>query len=277
MNFTERDLTPHEAGKFAPESTRFLISSLPRCGSTSLARILNAHCEIRCLIEPFHPRRYRGLFHRSAIQSGTVNQAMEAIWQRFTGIKHVWEASGWPFAAAPGLNRELLSYPGVRIVALVRRNYFRRFISNFICRQINYWIGAKEEFEYRVSRLQFKPLDPKRVRDAILHDAEAVSAWLSYMDTHQISAYKIVYEDFFRPEATPLQRYQSVEGLLSFLGYSAINMKLFEERFACNYKPDLYQWASMELYRKIPNADELERTIGCDKTGWLFKESEARQ
>jgi hypothetical protein len=272
MDFFEKGLAAHESSRLAPESNRFLITSLPRCGSTSLARILNSHAAIRCLVEPFHPRRYRGVFYRSAIQNGTVNYAMEAIWRKFTGIKHVWEASGWPFAGAPGLNRELCSYPAVRIVALIRRNYFRRFISNFICRQTNYWIGTKEEFEHRVSKLQFKPLDPERVRDAILRDAEAASGWISYMDAHQIRVYKIIYEDFFRPDATPLERYQNIDGLLAFLGYSAISMELFEERFAHNYEPDLHRWASMELYRRIPNADELERAVGCEKTGWLFKE-----
>jgi hypothetical protein len=43
-------------------SQKFLVFSLPRCGSTTLRRILNCHPRLRCLEEPFNPFNYDGKY-----------------------------------------------------------------------------------------------------------------------------------------------------------------------------------------------------------------------
>src|SRR5262245_4712708 len=98
---------------------RFVIVSLPRSGSTTLARLLNCHEQVRCLIEPFHPRRYGGRFHSLAVNR-SVRHTLAAIWTEWNGIKHVWDTRGFPFFRRTELNNDVILQAGCKIVLLVR-------------------------------------------------------------------------------------------------------------------------------------------------------------
>jgi hypothetical protein len=256
----------------AHQGTKFLITSLPRCGSTSLAHILNTHPDIRCLIEPFHPRRYNGVYNQSAVRHRSVRPAVQSIWTRFNGIKHVWEASGWPFHQIPFLNCELTLGPGLNVLLLVRRNYFRRLISNLVCRQTNYWIGTKQEFELRVRTIEFKHLDPTRVRNAILRDVDAISRYTSFLKENNVKYSAIEYEELFSQKLTVAERYRMVVDLLTLMGFSPITVERFENTCSHNFDASAHRWTSEQVYRRIPNIEELECQVGSDKTGWIFKE-----
>src|ERR1700690_3290485 len=105
----------------------FVIDSLPRTGSTTLARLLNCHPDIRCLIEPFHPL-YHGHFHVMAMQAKSVEPVLNLIRHRWNGIKHVWEVrDDWPFRDHPELN-EAVALNADRIICLERRNLLRRYV-----------------------------------------------------------------------------------------------------------------------------------------------------
>jgi hypothetical protein len=72
---------------------RFIIFSLPRCGSTTLARALNCYPGIRCALEPFIPEN-------RPPESGTfgsaddLDAALTGIWAKHNGFKHVWYPTG---------------------------------------------------------------------------------------------------------------------------------------------------------------------------------------
>ena len=61
------------------------------------------------------------------------------------GIKHVWEADGWPFAEMPELNEEIVSVSG-KMIVLIRRNWLRRVVSNYLCRHTGVWFGTRSDF-----------------------------------------------------------------------------------------------------------------------------------
>src|SRR6185437_15451052 len=93
------------------QSARFILLSLPRCGSTSLARALNCHAAIRCLIEPFNPRLYGGLYFRQ-VSEGSVDHALRCLYSDHTGFKHVLNHNGWPFVNSPEINVKVMTWPG---------------------------------------------------------------------------------------------------------------------------------------------------------------------
>jgi hypothetical protein len=250
--------------------SRFIIVSLPRCGSTTLARLLNTHQGIRCLVEPFHPRRYEGRFH-ALTRKHSLDNILAFIWSRWNGIKHVWEASGWPFAEQPELNDQLVLGKDRRILFLMRRNLLRRFISNYICRQTRFWIGTRAEFSASLANTELRPLDAASVLREIRRDQEAVAQRLQSMSDHKVHFLPLFYEDIFRPAATDSDRMALMNSVLTFLDFPPITSETFLTDWLQHFDPMLNRWASAEVYRRIPEIDRLEEAVGSDETGWLFR------
>lgn len=248
----------------------FVIDSLPRCGSTTVARILSRHPAVRCLIEPFHPRRYEGNFHRMAMNDASVNSALNLIWHRWNGIKHVWEASnGWPFRANPALNHGVVLNAG-RVVILERRNLLRRYVSGAISQQLEFWIGTRDEFLARLESVQLRELNPSVVAKEILNEKQAMADRAAVLMEHNIPTMHLSYEEVFGEDATDDKRYEIINNLLAFLGYAEINMPDYRIKVRDLFDKDTYQWASAEIYRRIPGIDRLNGEIGSNETGWLF-------
>src|SRR5438552_16912055 len=219
-----RGVEPVTDGAHGP---RFVITSLPRSGSTTLARILDCHPDVRCLVEPFHPSRYQGTFHRMAMDDGDVTPALERIGSRWNGIKHVWESSGWPFLGRPELNDRILSRPGLRVVVLVRRNWLRRVVSNLICRQTQFWIGTREEFCSRLERVRLRPLDPGAVLRQIRQDQEAGRRCLESLASQRAEVLSLYQEDLFPAGAGRSERLSLLNSILGFLGFATVGDSAF--------------------------------------------------
>lgn len=247
----------------------FLILSLPRTGSTSLTRLLNCHQRVHCLIEPFHPKRYGGRFYTLA-REASLEAALRLISIRWNGMKHVWEASGWPFIDRPALNEELV-IGSKRVIYLVRRNLLRRFVSNYICRHTEYWIGVREEFYARLKQIQLGPLDPALLHAQIRRDRDAVEQRLSFIENQGIHVKCLYYEDFYRAGASSQERLDVVNSLFAFLQFEPITLEYFIRNCEQHFSAAINQWASPEVYRRIPAIEQIENEVGSDETGWLFR------
>ncbi len=249
---------------------RFMILSLPRTGSTSLARLLNSHKDIQCLVEPFHPKRYQGKFYSLALRR-SIEVALSAIWTRWNGIKHVYESNGWPFCALPELNDRLALVPSQKIIYLIRRNLLRRVVSNLICRRTQFWIGTREEFLVRLRALALPPLSPEAVRRQIEADKRAIDERVEWFAQNRVPALVMYYEDLFREDAVPAEQLALINSILEFLGLSRITMGTFLEHWQRQFAPSVYKWASAEVYQAIPDIERIERSVGSYETGWLFQ------
>lgn len=248
---------------------RYIISSLPRCGSTTLARVLSLHPELRCLLEPFHPKRYNGRFHAFVQDERTLLSALDAIWSKWPGLKHVWESSGWPFLESPSLNEPMLRIPGVRTIVLTRRNLLRRLVSNYLSRVTGTWMGPKEVFLQRLENTELKPLDPEVARAQIERDRSATEAYLAVAKSN--GALVFVYEDIFLSGRTAQQQYEWFGDILEYLNAPMVDPETFELTWLPHFDRAKGQWASEEVYKKIPGIEDLERCVGNDETGWLFR------
>jgi hypothetical protein len=249
---------------------QFMISSLPRSGSTSLARLLNCHPNVKCLVEPFHPRRYRGLFHNEVMRSRSVTTAINTIAKRWNGIKHVWESSGWPFEALPWLNDQLTYEASDRLIVMLRRNLLKRFVSNYLCRNINYWIGSKREFLTRLDNLLIAPLDSKKVAGAIAKDEDAITSYLDRARAKCEHVFCIYYEDLFDSSISDSTKIEMVLRVCKFLSLEPISPSDCYSLFCTHIASSELKWCSEETYRRIPGIERIEAAVGSDRTGWLF-------
>lgn len=248
----------------------FIIDSLPRTGSTTLARLLNCHPEIKCLVEPFHPRRYDGQFHAMALQASSVEPALNLIWHRWNGIKHVWDAfRSWPFPENPKLNDGIIREAG-HVILLERRNLLRRYVSGMISMQLDFWIGTQQQFRARLENAQLKELNPANVLRELKKDRAAAEQRLKFVQSEGVPSMHLFYEDLFEVGITTQQQFETMSSILRFLGFSEVSESAFRNEWVPLLDRDTYQWASADVYRMIPGIEDLEREIASDEVGWLF-------
>ena len=255
----------------APGHRGFVIDGLTRTGSTTLARLLSCHSNITCLIEPFHPHRYDGQFHRLAMSSPSIDPVLNLIWHRWTGIKHVWDTgTGWPFTQNPGLN-DCVALKADRVISSCRRNLLRRYVSDAISKQLNMWIGTREEFCARLENVQLRELDPAVVAEAIQRDRAALQRKDALLHEHGIPTMRVFYEDLFDPDTNKEKQLELTNDILAFLGFCELTHETFAREWARILDPNIYRWSSAEIYRSIPGVGIVEQEVGSDETGWLFR------
>jgi hypothetical protein len=260
-----------EAGRPASSGSRFVILSLPRSGSTSLARLVNAHPGIRCLFEPFYIRNYGGKYHALVNDAPTVDSALDSIWREWNGIKHVWQSFGWPFYDRPEIEDRIALAPGHRVIYIMRRNLLRRWVSTYLARQMEFWVGTREQFYARLATFQVPAVDVEEAREEIASDRAAMEHRLQSLRSRRTGAMVLYYEDVYREEASEMERFAFTNRVLGFLDFSPVTLEMFRADFQQHLNPDIYRWASPELYRRIPGIERIEEECGSDQTGWLFR------
>jgi hypothetical protein len=251
-------------------TTRFVLTSLPRCGSTNLARLLNSHTDINCILEPFHPKRYGGIVNYVASDELSTDLALEFLWTKWNGIKHVWEANGWPFADAPRINDRLSQGQNVKTIFLVRKNLLRRFISNYICRHTRFWVGNKEDFLKHFASAQFTPLTSAAVSKHLHLDRAEIARKGRFLSCLGARSTTVYYEDIFDQPSND-DKLRMVNSLLCFLNFEPLSPSAFNAVGKQYLDREKYQWSSPEIYSRLPGIAQIEADLGSDETGWLFK------
>src|SRR5579862_1983274 len=128
-------------------TTAVLIFSTSRSGSTTLCRALNLFPGVRIANEP--------PLDDVQFTAAAVRERVAEVLSEYTGFKHVFDPSGFPFCnidyGAPiaemkchgrlwlELNATILNIPGLRVVFLRRRNGFDRVMSELMGRVTKVW------------------------------------------------------------------------------------------------------------------------------------------
>lgn len=236
---------------------RYIIHSLPRTGSTTLARALNCHPDLSCVTEPFHPKRYDGFFNRSAIEEGSVESAIAMIARRWAGLKHVFDASnGWPFASHPAMNDRLL-FMADKVILLKRRDALNRYLSDHIAKHLGFWIGSRDEFLKRLQRAEIPALDAIEVRRKIELDLKTMERRDMIVASAGIETRTLWYEDLFPNDGYLLR--QDLDQITSFLGVRPFTELEFATDVLAASTPLVYRWASS--YTTIVNYDEIKAAV----------------
>ena len=251
-------------GMESSEKMHYLIHSLPRTGSTTLARVLNCHPDLSCLIEPFHPKRHDGFFNRIASNDGSIDAAVAMLALRWSGLKHVFESgSGWPFTGKPNMNDRLLLLAD-KVILLKRRDYLKRYLSGYIAKHLRFWIGSREEFLTRLQGAAFPPIEPVAARDEIAQDQLAMKTRDRIVAELGIISLTIYYEDLFDNEGQINARL--IEQITDFLEVRRFLEEEHREQILAASEPLLYRWASSSVYDVIPNVKELEALVSESST-----------
>jgi hypothetical protein len=244
--------------------SRFLLFSLPRCGSTTLMRILTCHPEISCLREPFNPDQSGRSYLDRVHDHRTLTATLGEIWTNHQGIKHVWHPSGWPFPD-PSINLLMLDQPNITVLFLNRRNGLRRLISYEIAMQTDVW--------HRRDPMPNRPLAALDVTALHIDLAAARSAaavCLSRLAAAQARFKQLWYEDLFGPGLAPAARLARVDEMLRFLGYGPLTGAGARTRVAGLLDASPNQFNDERSYRRIPNIDEIDALCGNDLVGRVF-------
>jgi hypothetical protein len=249
---------------------RILIDGLPRCGTTTMARLLALHPEARMIIEPFHPRRYGGEYQSRAL-AGKTGSAFDFVWRRWNVVKHVWETPRiWPFHQRPELQAELWR-SAETVIAMERRNLVRRYVSAELSRVLRLWIGTRDEFESRLRTVCILPFDVGAALRSMRHDYEAMKWRKSVLRDCGVTVLPIIYEDFY---ALSLSDQISVlRNCFQVAGMPDVRPELLMEQSATWLDPAVYRWSSLDSYCAIPNWQALDTAAKREGFGSLLDDS----
>ncbi len=257
-------------------SGNFLVFSLPRCGSTTLRRLLNCHPRSRCLEEPFNPFNYGGKYLQSVTDRAELDETLQDIWRTHNGIKHTWDLDGWPFTGNRALNTRLLLNPNHKVLYLRRRNILRRLVSFHISDQARVWGLFNDHDKRRVEDSSFGPMNIEATRWRLDAEVRLISYYRHLMVDSGSTFMDLWYEDLYNPAATVQCRLDMLNQLFIFLGETPLAAGSAAARLAELFDARANKLNSESTYRRIPGIAEVERQCGSDTTGWLLEDSAVR-
>jgi len=251
----------------------FVIVSLSRCGSTTLHRALNLHPDINCIYEPDLGPPDQPLSQLKA--------RLRRLRSQFSGMKHVWDPSGFPFvpehisrlpdleqskALWLKLNKAVLSQPEVRVIFLRRRDVFRRTLSDLIGQQTQVWGPSADApptndsaGEYR-SQLDAAPLaqiDEDIFAWYLREEPAMTEALRADVEAAGTPCFDLTYEELFSDHIDPAERIECIHRLVDFLGYPPMSPTLRPQLEAL-LSPRTGKLNSAETYERVPNMAALE-------------------
>lgn len=248
----------------------YVLMSLPRSGSTSIARVLNVTPATRCLIEPFNERHYKGRFNRLATDGDSLERVLRVIWRGWPGFKHVWEPDGWPFRHAPTLNDRIVLGPRRKIIWIARRNLLRRLVSNVLCERTDFWVGTRREFLARLDDTVLQPLPIVKLQGRLVRDKNACAHMSELLSSPGVSGVTVYYEDLFGHDVSDEDRLDRINELFAFVGRPSIDRARYKTQYYRYVNSTVYRWSKPDLYERIHDIRSVEDTLGSDDTGWLF-------
>jgi LPS sulfotransferase NodH len=251
------------------EAARFIIFSLPRCGSTTLARALNCYPGIRCALEPFIPDNQDS--RKNEISNAeALEQALAGIWRSYNGIKHVWYPN-WPFGKALDLNRALVQRPDVKIIFLTRRNELRRLVSTEMSWQTNVWGKYTEADRERARGYDYQQLSTVQIEHQLQSVASGISFLKDAIRAAGTSVLELQYEDLLADHVFLADRLQLLSRLREFIDAPTPCDAQADFAVARLLDPVMNKLNLPDTYQRIPNIAEIEQRFGSDESGWLFK------
>ena len=252
---------------------RFVIFSLSRSGSTTLGEILQCHPQVRCAFEPFSPDTDMGRTYGCEIKDrARLEASLSKLWKKYNGIKHVWSWGGYPFQMAPkrqALNHHLLAISNAKVILLRRKNVLKRILSDSISKQSGNWQSSMSAREAHL-RYDFRPLNVGRIRFLLRRESDAIASCRDALIRSQVPFIDVCYEDLYGEENLLNTGPRKVREIISFLGLGEFDERGWQQVMSL-LDPQRMKANSHATYLRIPNIDEIERVLGADETGWLFR------
>jgi hypothetical protein len=246
---------------------RFIILSLGRSGSTSLASLINALYPGSVMLEPFNSSLYNGHYHKLAYDRG-IADSLYAIGAKHRGVKHVLSPNGWPFPKEPQFNLNILSAPGIRFLLLVRNNLLQRIVSNEMAKSSQLWRISSIDESKRLAANKFPCIDLSLIERRLVKDRVFVDATRQALSFNQNSKwFEVSFESLFSNETEDASKISTLHSLLNFLELTPQG-KTDGELLYLLRKDSI--GVSSRAYHAVPNILEIESKFGSPVTGFLF-------
>ena len=250
--------------------TRFAIASLPRSGSTAAYRVLLSDAATSISYEP-------GFFDLGG-DARAIGKRAAGLFRRSTGLKHVWDPNGWPFAnpdhrsTLEGLENsgELLALnaavlaPASRIALIRRRDAFARTLSDLWGQQTNLWghdhtrahdPAEAEQYRAAVGRHEPAPIDPELFGWYMRHAEAWEDAIIAALPPGNVRTF--LYEDLFAPARS---------GAVATAWHDLAEWLRVRPDFASAEVRAILAPASKlnsaDIYQRIPNYGDLKERFG---------------
>ena len=250
---------------------RFVLFSLPRCGSTTLMHLLNCHPDIRCTHEPFN-KAWTVIPNFEPVEDReTLDLLLESLWEQYNGIKHVFVPAGWPFPRRSTLNQHLLLRAGHQVIFLHRRNLLQQIVSNEMALQSRIFAIAHAEDRTRIEGFQYRPIKKRRLAHMLLTWKRGMKNYRSELLRQGIPFLDLTYEELFDRALILNQRRQVLEGIFKFLGRDPAAQGIDHVRVKALFDPARSKINSADTYRLVPGIERIESFFGSRENGWLFK------
>jgi hypothetical protein len=254
-------------------SEPYIIYSLPRCGSSALADILNIQDDDKCAHEPFNPNNCDFYNLKRALSDG-MPVALDKLFGEYRGFKHVWNTDGWPFPRGSAeLTESMLQHPRLKIVMLYRENILQRIVSEEIARQTGIWSAFKDDASKRRKQFKFQPFDVGSLKMRLWAERPAVESARARLRAGKNPWIEVSFESLYDPSVPKLARREQLAKIMAFLGVDLAVIEQPSSAMKTFWDPPSDS-RSNAIYRQIPNIEEI-RGFGSDDFGFLFGDENA--
>lgn len=255
---------------------KFVIYSLPRCGSTTLMRIMNCIRDVQCLSEPFNLHSVKSPYapraHTLAVDKDilALREVIDEVWNCYTGIKHVWEVPRSQSENCPDLIEQALLTSEAHVLLLTRRNRLQRIVSFEISLQTNVWGFFNKGDREMISRYDFKPLRIESILAQLALEEEGTARTRDFLLKNGVEFLEVYYESLYGTSFSAQQRLATLAHIVGFTGHSGFSGERRVARIKELLDASNSKLNSEATYRLIPGIEEVDNRCGSDKDGWLF-------
>ena len=241
------------------KKSEVLIFAFPRTGSTTLAESLGLFWLVDKILEPFNETDGYTAGREPVSDRDSLFQVLDEIsGNGINVVKHL------NIQLSKELNCFLLEYGFKHILYLWRRNTLKRAVSNEISFQAKEWRRDRE----KILNTEYQPLDIEKLRGNISWYKSEVKFYRDYLESRGLPYKEIVMEDFYQKSMEEKERFIVSLARMYFpiKGLSYSRKGLIEL-----LSPEVSRLNSRVTYKMIPNIEEVERELGSEENGFLFK------
>jgi predicted amidohydrolase/LPS sulfotransferase NodH len=241
----------------------FILFAHPRSGSTIIAEILDLHPRLRVLIEPFAENfhtweRDNKNYLEQIVDAASLDTQLTEIFTEYNGIK----VTSWPLSFE--LYQHMMMHTDRKVIFLRRENLLKTAVSSAISHQTNVWekrnLPADVEGLYK--NLQNIPID--KLIEYIESTQKGMDLYEKRLHTRPQNMVKMItYEALYDH---PSDQETLMHGLFDFIGVEQI----FTDKMKRLLDKGLSQMNTEDMYRHIPNHEEIETQLGNKAHGFLF-------
>ena len=128
--------------------------------------------------------------------------------------------------------------------------------------------------DYGPSQLpwELQDFDIAALEQEVANYLDEVIHYKTHLENNNIDYFEITYEDLYDQKTTIDGKMDLVASLISYLGYNRTRDEKINEKIRWVLEPRNTKLNSFNSYRRIPNINEIEATLGSEQIGFLFND-----